>query len=169
MNKFERITLATVAVLMFLVWLLGSMAFARDTQDLVSFEPTAYQFISEHAPHLDTNDMPPVKYQFKTQEQLNLMYYNKASVDNFNVEAIYAAGVIYLRDDFDLELMSHTLVHELVHHVQFVNARAYECHAAMEREAYTVMDKWVDSTGVGEKTDILFMMMLNCRLEQELR
>ena len=39
------------------------------------------------------------------------------------------------------------VVHELVHHAQFLSGRTYSCHAAKEREAYTLQNKWLAEHG----------------------
>jgi hypothetical protein len=40
------------------------------------------------------------------------------------------------------------LLHELVHHAQFLSGRNYPCHAAEEREAYTLQSKWLVEHGI---------------------
>ena len=40
------------------------------------------------------------------------------------------------------------LVHELVHHAQFLSGHDYPCHAAKEREAYTLQNRWLTEHGL---------------------
>ncbi len=49
-------------------------------------------------------------------------------------------------DPASLEAQSY-VVHELVHHAQFLNSRAYPCHAAKEREAYMLQSEWLIEHG----------------------
>jgi hypothetical protein len=39
------------------------------------------------------------------------------------------------------------VVHELVHHAQLLSGRQYPCHAAKEREAYTLQNQWLTEHG----------------------
>ena len=39
------------------------------------------------------------------------------------------------------------IVHELVHHAQLLSGRHYACHAAKEREAYTLQNQWLAEHG----------------------
>lgn len=50
-------------------------------------------------------------------------------------------------DPASLEAQSY-LLHELVHHAQFLSGRDYPCHAAKEREAYTLQSAWLVEHGL---------------------
>lgn len=50
-------------------------------------------------------------------------------------------------DPNSLEAQSY-VVHELVHHAQFLSGRTYPCHAAKEREAYMLQSAWLLEHGL---------------------
>ena len=50
-------------------------------------------------------------------------------------------------DSQSLEAQSY-VVHELVHHAQFISGRTYACHAAKEREAYMLQGAWLKEHGM---------------------
>jgi len=49
--------------------------------------------------------------------------------------------------DADSLVAQSYVVHELVHHAQFVSGRPYTCHAAKEREAYMLQSQWLIEHG----------------------
>lgn len=55
-------------------------------------------------------------------------------------------------DPSSLEAQSY-LVHELVHHAQFISGRTYPCHAAKEREAYMLQSRWLTEHGLKPLVD----------------
>jgi hypothetical protein len=40
------------------------------------------------------------------------------------------------------------VLHELVHHAQFISGKTYPCHAAKEREAYILQSQWLTEHGL---------------------
>lgn len=65
--------------------------------------------------------------------------------------AAYLPGRLYISntiwDPNSLRMQSY-IVHELVHHAQFVSGKTYPCHAAKEREAYTLQNQWLIEHGL---------------------
>jgi hypothetical protein len=79
------------------------------------------------------------------------------------IEALYVPHIMLLSEDFDMELCTATLVHELVHHFQYITEKTFSCTAEAEREAYDIQAKWVEESGVGEMPSRLFMLRLHCK------
>lgn len=69
----------------------------------------------------------------------------------FTVRALYDhdTSTIWLNENWnpdnlvDLSIM----LHELIHHMQYESGNEYECHAAMEKEAYAAQIAWVEAAG----------------------
>lgn len=78
------------------------------------------------------------------------------------VNAIYVPHIILLAEDFELAACSDILVHELVHHFQFITRVPFRCTAESEREAYEIQAKWTRETGVGVLPSPLFLRRLTC-------
>lgn len=172
MNKFIKQSVWVVVALL-IVLVISYKAFADTRVPQINSQlPELYKFISDHSDYTTTN-VPAFKLQFKNTEQLMQIYYGPLANSNssglLEVQAVYSGGTMILRDDFDIDTMSHVLLHELVHHVQFMSGRAFECPQAMEWEAYDIMDKYIEATGVGEKTDPLFKMLMTCKMHMEFR
>lgn len=78
---------------------------------------------------------------------------------NADVKAIYAhdTKTIQLRDDWQAaDLRSRaTLLHELVHHVQYSNDVPMSCPAEYERLAYNLTVKWLREQGVADPYEML--------------
>ena len=83
---------------------------------------------------------------------LNYIYYSQI-VDGYQgqdcINALYVPHFVLLANDFAVADCSDTLVHELVHHFQFVTGAAFRCAAEAEREAYEIQAQWTRETGVG--------------------
>ena len=83
--------------------------------------------------------------------------------------AAYMPGRVLLSsstwDPHSLRSQSY-LVHELVHHAQFISGRQYPCRAAREREAYTVQNRWlVEPGGTPIVTEKFIDTISACRKE----
>ena len=78
------------------------------------------------------------------------------------VNAIYVPHIMLLAEDFELAACSDILVHELVHHFQFITRVPFRCTAEAEREAYEIQAKWTRETGVGVLPSPLFLRRLTC-------
>ena len=78
------------------------------------------------------------------------------------INALYVPHIMLLADDFEIADCSDTLVHELVHHFQFVNGAAFRCTAEAEREAYELQAQWTRETGVGLPPSPLLLRRLTC-------
>jgi hypothetical protein len=54
---------------------------------------------------------------------------------------------MYVRDDLTLERDDQVLLHELVHHFQWMSDRQYDCPGAREAEAYEVQKSYAEAVG----------------------
>ena len=54
---------------------------------------------------------------------------------------------MYVRDDLTLEHDDQVLLHELVHHFQWMSDRQYDCPGAREAEAYEVQKSYAEAVG----------------------
>jgi hypothetical protein len=76
-----------------------------------------------------------------------------------NVRALYDhdGATVYLRHDWDrADLRSRaTLLHELVHHVQYFNSIPTQCPGSRERQAYQLTVKWLRDQGVADPYALL--------------
>lgn len=65
-------------------------------------------------------------------------------------KATYVPGMIFLDhqswDPTNIREKSY-LLHELVHHAQFLSKRSYPCHRAQEEEAYRLQNQWLIENG----------------------
>lgn len=70
--------------------------------------------------------------------------------------ALYVPGEVVIDDEFwddhDTRTISF-LVHELVHHVQYVSGRPYPCANAKEWEAYMLQNQWLAEHGLPPAVD----------------
>ncbi len=78
------------------------------------------------------------------------------------INALYVPHILLLADDFDETACSDTLVHEMVHHFQFITGKPFRCTAEAEREAYALQALWSAETGVGLPPSPLFLRRLTC-------
>lgn len=95
--------------------------------------------------------LPDVVYG--TQEQLTAYFYGldrylEEGDDLMAVEGIFQSedeGTIFLLDDFDWYNTEDldTLVHELVHYLQYISETTYSCSVAAELEAYRYQTEWM--------------------------
>lgn len=96
---------------------------------------------------------------------LNYLFYSQM-VGGFKgqdcINALYLPHVILLAEDFEITTCSDILVHELVHHFQFVTGKSFRCTAEAELEAYLLQAIWSAETGVGVPPSPLFLRRLTC-------
>lgn len=78
------------------------------------------------------------------------------------INALYTPPIILLAEDFETVGCNFTLVHELVHHLQWESAAEFRCTLEAEREAYEIQALWVMETGIGEMPSPLFLRRLTC-------
>ena len=78
------------------------------------------------------------------------------------INSLYLPHVLLLADDLADTECSDTLVHEMVHHFQFVTGRSFRCTAEAEREAYEMQAEWTRETGVGVLPSPLLLRRLTC-------
>lgn len=81
--------------------------------------------------------------------------------------ALYVPGEVVIDDEFwdssDIRTVSF-LVHELVHHAQYLSKRAYACSNAKELEAYRLQNIWLAEQGEPPAVDESFIArMADCR------
>lgn len=166
-RAYQKIKLLGIATAALVGLTTVSLANPTEIARIKQIEPSLYDFIYKHTDYDPQWVLPVRMYVFKPQEELNAIYYGREveAGDNLQVQALYKEGVVFLRDDFTVRADAFVLLHELVHHVQHSNGAQFECPAEQEREAYEVMDKYVEVSGNGEKTDPFFKLLMVCRPE----
>lgn len=156
-------------------WIIGALAAALIAAPAVA-EPLPSQAFQERLDELVDwigahSDYPPEleRYPavvFLPRDALNNLYFEGSAAIAHNgrekVKAFYRTGTMYLADDFTLGAHDYILLHELVHHMQFVEKRDFRCKAEQEREAYQLQVRFVEETGRGEVPNALFMAVLHC-------
>jgi hypothetical protein len=110
-------------------------------------------------------DVPLPAFVTLPRPTLNYIFYNQF-VGGYQgqtcIEALYFPHVMFIADDIQADICASTLVHELVHHFQYLTHKEFLCTTEAEREAYELQAKWVAETGVGEMPSSLFMLRLRC-------
>lgn len=70
--------------------------------------------------------------------------------------ALYVPNQVVIDDEFWDESDTRTvsfLLHELVHHAQYVSGRKYPCNNAKEWEAYRLQNMWLQEQGLDPAVD----------------
>lgn len=75
----------------------------------------------------------------------------RVTPEGMSAHGLYTDGVIMLDDDFDVARDREIIVHELVHHVQWLSGQQLGCEA--ERLAYTVQNEWRAERGLPAYAD----------------
>lgn len=106
----------------------------------------------------DNSDFEPMPYHpayiFLPEETIHYVYYEASGIGYDGqkgwIVAMYTNGMMFLPDTTDLsrEYDQSVLLHELVHHFQFIEDREYDCPAASEKAAYDIEDKWRKERGM---------------------
>ena len=108
---------------------------------------------------------PPIK--FVSHEELVKMFGGRA--DGIHVEALYSERdhSIYLPEGWRADNLRRRsiLLHELVHHLQYLNHPKVTCQAELELQAFKLQVAWLSDQGVedplgllGVNPKILFML-----------
>jgi hypothetical protein len=84
------------------------------------------------------------------------------SSETNSIRAAQVRGTIYLPSTFVLGRDDYILLHELVHYLQDESGKSFDCLATREREAYALQSRFVEETGIGEKPNDMFMLLLRC-------
>ena len=112
-----------------------------------------------------TTKVPLPAFVVLPRATLNYIFYSQM-VGGYQgqdcINALYVPHILLLAEDLDVTDCSDTLVHELVHHFQFVTGAAFRCTAEAEREAYEIQAQWTRETGVGTLPSPLFLRRLTC-------
>lgn len=114
-----------------------------ENSDFQPFEPPAIIFLSGRTIAEATSWPDKPDYEFKPI-------------------AAYTAGLIMLPDTFRLDRDESMLLHELVHHAQYLENRIYTCNAEREAEAYALQLKYVAAVGRGLVPSGMFLSLLQC-------
>ena len=125
----------------------------------------------------DNSDFGPMTrhpaYVFLPGDTLQYTYFTASGQpypnDNYRIAAAYSRGVMFLPDTFDITNLHHagTLLHELVHHLQFIEGRQYACGAAEERDAYDLEDIWRAGHDLPPTLDpVLYFFVTTCPRER---
>ncbi len=101
------------------------------------------------------HDAPPVK--FVPRKELVKMFGGTA--DGFHVEALYSDRdhSIYLADGWKPDNLRRRsiLLHELVHHLQYLNHVRVTCESEHELQAFKLQFAWLGERGVVDPPDYL--------------
>lgn len=98
-------------------------------------------------------DVPTPTVEMQDLEELRGSYERLCAgmCDGAEVLAYYdtTRAAIVLSTDFDLSLVEHQgwLLHEYVHHVQFMDGHTFPCANAVEADAYTAEVIYLDAFG----------------------
>ena len=63
----------------------------------------------------------------------------------------HSRGIVYIRKDLNVLTNTYdraTLVHELVHYLQYKNKKIYKCTNDKERQAYFITTMWLRQAGI---------------------
>ena len=110
-------------------------------------------------------DIPLPAFALLPRATLNYVFFSQL-VGGYQgqdcINAIYVPHLILLAEDFEITACSDTLVHEMVHHFQFITGKSFRCTAEAEYEAYHLQGLWTAETGIGIAPSPLFMRRLTC-------
>ncbi|MBI2023339.1 hypothetical protein HYT01_02120 [Candidatus Giovannonibacteria bacterium] len=96
---------------------------------------------------------PPPRIEYKTMRELSDMMYGDIPMKNrTEILAVYSVktDTIHLGDGFAVSDKQHQaiLLHELTHHLQNKNNVKVRCSLLYEPEAYRLMKKWSEDSGI---------------------
>ena len=106
------------------------------------------RFVLDHTGHGKMPHYPVI--HFISQAEIDVLYGQGMGV----AKALYINGNMYLLEGFDFRAEPEVFVHEIVHHLQYLDNRGGECIHIIEREAYEVSDAFSRQTGIGSVYDI---------------
>jgi hypothetical protein len=122
------------------------------------------QWIDDHS---DFGPMPRhPAYVFLPQGTIQYMYFVGSGLEytgreHNQIVAMYHDGWMILDETFDPEKNADVLLHELVHHMQFVEKREYRCLGEAERVAYDLEAQFSAETGIASvRLDPLMLMFI---------
>jgi hypothetical protein len=103
-------------------------------------------------------------YLFLHQDELDYVFFETTAVGYSGSEqsqavALYFKGIVLLSDEFQVGVHDDVLLHELVHHLQAEQNRAYACVRAGERDAYALQTKFIQETGIGKLPDPMWAFL----------
>ena len=118
-------------------------------------------FVREHT---DFKVTSTPKFVFLSKDTINRVYHGDKFKDQTNIEAMSIGNVIFLAEDLEMGKDDDTLVHELVHYMQWETGPEGTCIGLLEHQAYTIQDKFNESRGDPRRADIfmLFLMKKAC-------
>ena len=106
-----------------------------------------------------SRDAPPPAVVLLSSAQMTELAYGPGSPVSEDLWASYegSASVVYVRTDWNAaELRDRaSLLHELVHHVQFFNNVPARCPAEREQLAYKLTLKWLREQGAADPYAVL--------------
>lgn len=122
----------------------------RETEERIMLEHIDW-LVENGGYEYNGEPLPDVVYG--TQEQLTAYFYGldrylEEGDDLTPVEGLFESkenGVIFLLEDFDWHDVTDldTIVHELVHYLQYISETTYDCSVAAELEAYRHQTEWM--------------------------
>ena len=106
---------------------------------------------------LPATDALPEVHRLPAMQLAMMQYRPNATANGTDAVAIYDSRTqtIYLRNDWTGKTPAETsaLLHELVHHLQYIASRRYRCPEEREAVAYRAQQKWLAMFGETLKDD----------------
>lgn len=103
-----------------------------------------------------------------SQEHLNFLMGLKPDAGD-RIGAVYGEGVIYLSQGWTVRSLEDLsiLLHEFVHHLQFIGALDYQCRQAAERPAYDAQIAFLEAHGetLEKPNEFTRMWLTTCPME----
>jgi hypothetical protein len=156
--------LGKVALTLLVLFSLSSALWAQEVQVahslLIHKMEEINRFVRDHTGY-KTLTLPTVV--FLTSDQMKTLRYGRGWRGKGYPEVIALAkkGMIFLPTNFQIGRDDYILAHELTLYQEFESGKQWECNAAMEPEAYRVQNMWVETTGRGQKADLLGPLALS--------
>lgn len=123
----------------------------RETEERIMLEHI--DWLVNNSSEYEYNGEPLPAVVYGTQEQLTAYFYGldvylEQGEDLIPVEGLFehgGAGTIFLLEGFDWNRIEDldTLVHELVHYLQYINGITFSCSIGAELDAYGQQTEWM--------------------------
>jgi hypothetical protein len=98
----------------------------------------------------ERTDIMPRVFEVTPTEMTNLLCEGAEGCDASDIMAAYSQGVMYLREGWSARDAKQTgiLLHEFVHHLQFMAGRDFACAGEREAEAYETQLRFLETQGI---------------------
>ncbi|HUY69239.1 MAG TPA: DUF6647 family protein [Alphaproteobacteria bacterium] len=143
--------ISTITLLAFTMLAMANCADGGETADGTPIPATTVQPLAQWVEQQTDVKMPALPIVVASEQDLRHSL-GLDAVQQARAVAAYIPGRVYIDNlvwDPNSVVSESYLVHELVHHAQLFDGKTYPCHAAKEREAYTLQNKWLAEHGEG--------------------